>query len=370
MEEQKDVYLLSCYLKKWSYVENKMTVNYSICWDGHYQRRHKEFRLGNAVALAGELLGQVMKDARYILSRNEPDVYWHINIFNYNDVKPKTISFFSKIVKEFKNNKRSNGKSRMIMARSLDFFYNDVDYNQLPDDIKFYVHLNRGMNKVNGELWSNAIMDFNIAKRMNPDHVLLNKYMGLAYSKLGEFEKALEPMELYAQSHPGVPSLTALAQAYIHLGEFEKADQIFQEIADNYDEKELALFGRAHLAYKQGKDYLPFLEELFEHDPEWLQEKLKNDWEYKLLPASNRTVTEWNASTAARYMGFDRPFDLTRKAFSHEIPCYFDHDKGTVRFVKEELDCWITLRNRFNLDGLTYEVYEDKLLPEERPVNA
>ena len=370
MEEQKDVYLLSCYLKKWSYTENKLTLNYSFCWDGHYQRRHKEFRLGNPVAMTSELLEQIVKDARYILSQSDEEKRWHINIVNYNDAKPKTIAFFSKIVKEFKNNKRSNGKSRMITARSLDFFYHDHDYDKLPENMKFFVHLNRGMNKVNGELWANALVDFKIAQKMNPESTVLNKFMSMAYSKLGEFDKAIRPMELYARAEPSIASLTALAQAYIHLEEFEKADAIYQQIADNYEEKELALFGRAHLAYKQGKDYLPFLEELFEHDPNWLQEKLKSDWEYKLMPAKKRTVTRWNASTAARYMGFERPFDLTRKAFSHEIPCYFDHEKGTVHFVKEELDCWIDLRNHFNLDGATYQVYEDKLLPGERPVSA
>ena len=64
-------------------------------------------------------------------------------------------------------------------------------------------------------------------------------------------------------------------------------------------------------------------------------------------------------------MGFDRPFDLTRRAFNDEIPSYFDSEKGTIRFIRIELDCWVDIMNRFQINGGGYATFEDKLLPIE-----
>ena len=73
----------------------------------------------------------------------------------------------------------------------------------------------------------------------------------------------------------------------------------------------------------------------------------------------------WNAATASRYLGYERPFDLTKRAFNDELPCYFDSERGTIRFVKAELDKWVEIQNRYCLDGPKYEVYEDRLSKDE-----
>lgn len=358
-----DLYILSAYLKKWSYVDNKLTVNYTFCINDGYQRRHKELRLTRTAAMVTELLNQILKDAKSAIE-NET-VEEPINFVNDVEVKKKLNAFFNKISKEFKNNKKSRGKSRMISSRSIDFYYNDFEYEQLSDDVKFYVHLNRGLNKVSGDLWSNAVSDFKLALTFRPEDITANKYLAMAYNKLGQFSEAVTPLKIYADSDNTPESLNALAIAYINLEEYEKADEIFRQITENFSDATIALFGRAQIAYKKGTDFLSYLDKIHEKSPELLVEKLKSEWEYK-LSANNENVTVWNAATAARYLGFERPFDLTKKAFNQEIPCYFDADKGTIRFVKEEIDCWIELHNRYNIDGSTYEVFENKLLPQEK----
>ena len=65
-------------------------------------------------------------------------------------------------------------------------------------------------------------------------------------------------------------------------------------------------------------------------------------------------------------MGFDRPFDLTRRAFNEEIPSYFNSEKGTIRFVKEELDLWVEIMNRYKIDNEGYSTHADRLLPAEK----
>jgi hypothetical protein len=360
--EDNGLYILSAYLKKWSYGDNKLTVNYTFCMADSYHRKHRELRIAKSNLMVAELLGQLTKDASQIneiIDSSQP-----AEIKNETEVKKKLNNFFAKIIKEFKHNKKSHGKSRMISSRSIDFFYNDQDYEQLNDDVKFYVHLNRGLNKVSGDLWANAISDFKLAIKFKPDDITTNKHLAMAYNKLGQFSEAVKPLQIYADNENSAESLNALAIAYINLEEYKKADEIYLQITANFDHDLLALFGRSQIAYKRGNNYKKYLDEIFEDNPEWLVNKLKTEWEYNLNNEDLHTV--WNAATAARYMGFERPFDLTKKAFNQEIPSYFDADKGTIRFVKEELDCWIDLHNRYNLDGQQYKIYEDRLSAEEK----
>jgi tetratricopeptide (TPR) repeat protein len=362
MEQQK-LHILSVYLKKWSYGENKVTVNYSLSVGNNYYRKHRDQKLAKATNMVNELLAQILKDAKSLEGKNEK-AQIQIKLINEGEAKKKLNAFFLKITKEFNQNKKSRGKSRMISSRSVDFYYSDSEYELLEDEIKFFVHLNRGLNKVNGDLWSNAISDFKMALKFKPDNVQVNKHLAIAYNKLGQFSDALSPLKIYADSEQSADSLNTLATVYINLEEFDKADEIYQQIAEEFEDTITALFGRAQIAYKQGHDYTKYLDEINKSNPTKLIEKLKNNWEYRL---SNEDLqTQWNASTAARYLGFDRPFDLTKKAFNKEIPCYFNADKGTIRFIKEEIDCWIELRNRYNLDGSKYKVFENKLTPEEK----
>lgn len=362
--EQYKLHILSVYLKKWSYTENKLTLNYSFCIDENYLRKHRDLKFAKATNMVNEILAQAIKDSKYSNGNNEKG--FQSKLVNEGEVRKKLNDFFLKISKEFNQNKKSHGKSRMISSRSVDFYYNDTEYELLEDGIKFYVHLNRGLNKMNGDLWSNAISDLKQALKFEPDNVLVNKHLALAYNKLGQFSDAIIPLKIYVDSEHSAESLNTLAIAYINLEEFDKADVIYKQIADEFDDKATALFGRAQIAYKQGNDYLKYLDEINKSTPSRLVDKLKNNWEYRL--ANEELQTSWNASTASRYLGFERPFDLTKKAFNREIPCYFNADKGTIHFVKEEIDCWIVLRNRYNLDGSKYKVFANRLTPEERGI--
>jgi len=174
-----------------------------------------------------------------------------------------------------------------------------------------------------------------------------------------------DPEGIYAQKEDSPESLDALAKAYIHLGEFEKAETIYKDISKRFPDSVLAQFGMAQIAYKLGSGYKAILDRLYKKDPEGLREKLKKDWDYRLPGYCDNEECMWNAATAARYLGFERPFDLTRKAFNEEIPSYFDSERGTIRFVKSELDRWVELMNRYNVDGNEYAIFTDRLSKKE-----
>lgn len=121
----------------------------------------------------------------------------------------------------------------------------------------------------------------------------------------------------------------------------------------------------AQVAYLQSKPYFEKLDKIKVIDEDWLREYLKKSWDFNLPGHSDHESKMWNAATTSRYLGYDRPFDLTKRAFNDELPCYFDSEKGTIRFVKAELDQWVEIQNRYKIDGNTYRVYEDRLSKDE-----
>jgi len=370
-----NLHLLSTYLKKWSYNDNKVTFNYSYCCEIGYDRSHVDMRLGSPVNMVNEFLNNVFHRAKENINEHfeadSEEVKMENNgsniiLVNEPEVKRKLSIFFSKILKEFNNNKRSRGRSRIISTRSLDFYYNDFEYEPLNDEIKFYVHLNRGLNKMNGDLYSNAVDDLNNALAFRPEDPVANKNIAKALMKLGKFEEAVKHLEIYTQAEKSDVALHQLAQAYMRLGYLDKAEEIYKQIEKEFPDSLYALFGLAQINYKRGKGFKQKLDKIYKQNPEWLAEHLKTNWSYSLPGYAEDEESKWNAATAARYLGFNRPFDLTRKAFNDEIPSYFDSEKGTIRFVKPELDAWVELVNRYKLEPQNYQTHEELLTEQEK----
>jgi len=362
-----ELYLLSTYLKKWSFGENRITLNYSFTINDTYERGHLDMRLGSPLNLVNEFLNHVFHNAKeLVFERNEDavesdDLNYNIILVNEPEIKRKLSAYLSKILREFNQNRRTRGRGRMISTRSLDFYYNDFEFEPLSEDIKFYVYLNRGVNKMSGDLWTYAIEDFTEALKYRPEDIQANKYIAKALKKVGNYKDSLEHLRIYAQAENTAESLDALAAAYIHLGIYEKAREVYAEIEKDFPDSPLAVYGKAQLAYKEGKGFKTLLDRIYKKDPEWLQEKLKTEWDYKLPAYCDHEECKWNAAIAARYLGFERPFDLTRRAFNDELPSYFDSEKGTIRFVRAELDTWVELMNRYKLDVVNYKTYEERL---------
>lgn len=368
-----NLYLLSTYLKKWSFGDNRITLNYSFSSEIGYERSHIDMRINSPINMTNEFLNNVFYKAKekihelILKSEKQEDFNANnISLVNEAETKQKLSTFLTRIVKEFNQNKNARGRSRMISTRSLDFYYNDFEFEPLDDEIKFYVHLNRGANKMNGDLWSNAVGDFKLALEIKPDNLTVNKYMAMALNKLGKFADSVKHLKIYAVAENTAESLSSLIMAYIHLDDYKNADKICTTIEDQFPDSFISKFIKSQLAYRQGKGYKTLLDKIYKKDPEWLQNKIKSEWEFKIPGYQKHQDNLWNAATAARYLGFDRPFDLTRRAFNEEIPSYFNSEKGTIRFVKEELDLWVEIMNRYKIDNEDYSTYADRLLPAEK----
>ncbi len=353
-----NLHVLSAYLKKWSYQENRLSFSYSYFTERGYGRDIVDMRVAAPQSMANDFLNRMTYRAKEKGAAA-------LKIVNESDVQRKLNMFFGKILKEFNTNKRSRGRIRMISSRSMDFYYNDFEYQPLDEEVKFYVHLNRGVNKMNGDLWSAAIDDLNQALAFKPGDPQVNKYMAEALVKSHRIEEAIPYYEKYAESEDSLQGLNDLAHAYIKLERYKAAENVFKRMKKIDPNDLLAKIGQAQIAYLEGKDYISHLKAIFKTDEDWLRSYLKKSWGYKLPGYGGDESKMWNAATASRYLGYDRPFDLTKRAFNDEIPCYFDSEKGTIRFVKAELDNWIEIQNQFRVDGPEYQVYADRLNDKE-----
>ncbi len=366
-----NLHLLSTYLKKWSYQENRISVSYSYFTELGYGRQAIDMRINSPQNMVDEFLNRAIYKVKELYQNSgKVNADFTIKLVNETEAQRKLNLFLTKILKEFNTNKRSRGRVRMISSRSMDFYYNDFEYEPLSDEAKYYVHLNRGVNKMNGDLWSAAIEDLKIALTFNSEDPLVNKYMAEALLKNQKAEEALPYFEKYAEKEDSLDAYNNLAHAYIKIEKFKQAESIVKKMKTKEPDDLVVKMLEAQIAYLQNKPYTEQLDKIKEIDEDWLREYLKKSWDFNLPGYSKDDSKMWNAATASRYLGYDRPFDLTKRAFNDEIPCYFDSEKGTIRFVKSELDHWVELQNRYKVDGITYRVHEDRLSKDELKIGA
>ena len=364
--ETGNLHLLSTYLKKWSYQENRISVSYSYFTELGYGRQVIDMRINSPQNMVNEFLNRSTYKAKDSYQNSDQVTGdFTIKLVNETEAQRKLNLFLTKILKEFNTNKRSRGRVRMISSRSMDFYYNDFEYEPLSNQAKYYVHLNRGLNKMNGDLWSAAIEDLKIALSLNDEDPLVNKYMAEALLKNQKVEEALPYFEKYADNEKSLKGFNDLAHAYIKIEKFKEAENVVKRMKKQSPDELIVKMLEAQIAYLQGKPYTDQLDKIKDIDEDWLRDYLKKSWDYNLPGYNHHESNRWNAATASRYLGYDRPFDLTKRAFNDELPCYFDSEKGTIRFVKAELDQWVEIQNRYKVDGNSYRVHEDRLSTDE-----
>ena len=189
--------------------------------------------------------------------------------------------------------------------------------------------------------------------------------MAEALLKNQKVEEALPYFEKYADNEKSLKGFNDLAHAYIKIEKFKEAENVVKRMKKQNPDDLLVKMLEAQVAYLQTKPYTDQLDKIKDIDDNWLREYLKKSWDFNLPGYRDHESKMWNAATASRYLGYDRPFDLTKRAFNDELPCYFDSEKGTIRFVKTELDQWVEIQNRYKVDGNSYRVYEDRLSKDE-----
>jgi len=283
-----NLHLLSTYLKKWSYQENRISVSYSYFTELGYGRQSIDMRINSPQNMVNEFLNRSTYKVKDIYQNSDKiKGEFTIKLVNETEVHRKLNLFLSKILKEFNTNKRSRGRVRMISSRSMDFYYNDFEYEPLNDQAKFYVHLNRGVNKMNGDLWSAAIEDLKIALSYDDEDPLVNKYLAEALLKNQKTEEALPFFEKYAEKENTLKGYNDLAHAYIKIEKFKEAEGVVKKMKGKNPDDLIVRILEAQIAYLQGKTYTVQLDRIKKLDQDWLREYLKKSWDFK-LPGYNK----------------------------------------------------------------------------------
>jgi len=310
--------LLSTYLKKWSYQDNRISISFSYFTELGYGRQMIDLRINSAQNMANEFLSRAINRVKDVtVNSGHADKEFSLKLANDTETHRKLNLFLTKILKEFNENKRSRGRVRMISSRSMDFYYNDFEYEPLTDEFKFFVHLNRGVNKMNGDLWSAAVEDLKIAQTFDAGNPLVNKYLAEALLKNEEIEAALPYFEKYAESENSLKGYNDLALAYIKTEKFKEAGKVLEKMRANNPDELLVLALQAQIAYLQENPYLEILKKVSLVNEEWLIDYLKSSWQFSMPKYREDEARMWNAATASRYLGYERPFDLTKRAFNN-----------------------------------------------------
>ena len=100
-----NLYLLSTYLKKWSFTDHRITINYSFSFEDGYERSHVEMRIGSPVNMVNEFLNSVFYRAKECVAKcvsvdeGDSNITNNIILVNESEVKRKLSVFISKILK-------------------------------------------------------------------------------------------------------------------------------------------------------------------------------------------------------------------------------------------------------------------------------
>jgi tetratricopeptide (TPR) repeat protein len=165
--------------------------------------------------------------------------------------------------------------------------------------------------------------------------------------------------EKFAEVENSQRAWLELAKSYRKGKLFDKSEAIYQQVLAEDPTNKEARIGIAQIRYAlQNEAYQQILDELHKEDPEWLCEWLKEEFNFRIY-TNNKTML--SPIQAAKFLGYDRIFDLTQRAFKNELPSHFNPGRARLTFYKEELANWANTLNRYNCSGEEIKLYPDRI---------
>ncbi|UCF65088.1 MAG: tetratricopeptide repeat protein [bacterium] len=284
-------------------------------------------------------------------------------ISNEGLLRPKLNVYFKKILSELNNNKRRKGQSRQILSNYFDVYVENQDLSFLDPTIQFYVLLNWARRYYEKEDFSRAIDPLKKLLKIKKDYGIVYKWLARSLKKMRKYDEAMRYYEMYAKVEKTVEARLELAKSYRKGKLYDKSAKIYSEILKKNPAEKDAKIGLAQIKYaRMESDYLPLLDELNQEDPEWLRKWLLDEFNFRIYATSKTALTPIQA---AKFLGFEKAFDITQKAFKNELPSHFNPSKARMHFFKEELENWAEIMNRFNLIDEKIVLQKDHLKVED-----
>jgi len=335
-----EVNLISLEIRKWVLEAERLHLRLSYIIDEQEHQTIIELSLTQAPDMVGEFISKFATEAG---SKSGEEIV----IANEELIRSKLSGYFKKILSELNHSKPRKGQARMILSSYFDVYNENQDLSFLPSNLQFYVLLNWARRYYEKDEFTHAVDPLRKLLKINRDYGIAYKWLARSLKKMRKYEEAMRYYELYAKVEKSVDSQLDLAKSYRKGKLFDKSEIIYKDLLKKEPKNREARIGLVQIKYaRMEKDYLPILDDLQQEDPTWLQKWLSEEFNFRIY---NSRKTILPALQAAQYLGFEKAFEITQKAFKNEVPSHFNPSKARMTFYMEELKNWAEIINRYQI---------------------
>jgi tetratricopeptide (TPR) repeat protein len=347
-----EVNLISLEIRKWILDTKRLHLNLSYIIGDQENEASVELSLTQATEMVEEFIGKFS-------SLNEHKMGRKVLLANDKLIREKLGLYFRKVLSELKPAKNRKNKTRSNLPKFLDIYSETQDLSFLSENIQFHILLNWSRRHYEKEDYANAIDPLKKLLKIRPDYGIGYKWLARSLKKMRKYDEAMRYYELYEKVDKSVDSKLELAKSYRKGKLFDKSEKIYREILKNEPENKIARIGLVQIKYaRMEKDYLPILDDLYQEDPDWLNRWLNEEFNYRIY-TSPKTILP--ALQAAQYLGYEKAFEITQKAFKNAVPSHFNPSKARMTFYKEELENWTEIVNRYKILDQPILLQPDKI---------
>ena len=351
--------LIAIEIRKWDMESQKITLlSYCLLKD---EERSNQFDVSilQPPEMVEEFLGKLRFEAEKELREELKDEDIQIEFDNETFLRQKTYNYFKRVTSELSNPRRKKGQPRMIFTTHMDVYNENQDITFLPAKFQFFVVLNWARKYYAKEDYKKAIEPLRKLIKVDPNYGPGYKLLARSLKKIRKYDEAMRHYEKYAEVDDSLDAWLDLAKSYRKGKIFDKSEKIYNKILKKHEGNKEARIGIAQIKYAtKDKSFLKIFDELHKEDPNWLNEWLVEEFNFRIyLPEKTLLSPE----QAAKFLGFNKIFELTERAFKNEVPSHFNPSKAKLSFYKEELNNWAMVMNRYKCLKEEIKVYPEKL---------
>ncbi len=367
--EKYEVTLIALDIRRWDLESMRLSLTTYYVIQDEEKSQQLELSITQPPEMVEEFLGKIRVGCEKKLRNSDhEDLEFEVLMNNETFLRQKLYNYFRRILGELNNPKRKKGYPKMIFTTHLDIYNENQDISFLPPVIQFYVVLNWARKYYEKEDYQKAIEPLKKLIEIRPDYGKGYKWLARSLKKIRKYDEAMRYYEKYAEVDGSLDSLLDLAKSYRKGKVFDKSEEIYRDILEKYPGEKEARIGLAQIRYARNEDgYLEMLDELYQEDPEWVKKWLLEEFNFRIYVTRK---TPFTPVQAARYLGFEKVFELTQKAFRNEVPSHFNPNLARIRFYKEELDNWAMIMNRYHCYPEDIVLHPDQVeIGEAQPVD-
>jgi tetratricopeptide (TPR) repeat protein len=340
--------LIALDIRKWDLEFERLNVRLFYVFNDEEQISNIELTLTDLPEMVEEFLSKFRLEGENFVKNSIPE-NGDVNIVLANEtfLNQKLSNYFKRVLMELNNPRRKKGQSRMIYSTHMDVYNENQDISFLPEKLRFQVVLNWVRKYYDKEDYPKALEPLRKLIQIKPDYGIAYKWLARSLKKCRKFDEATRYYEKYAEVDQSLDAFYDLAKSYRKGKQYEQSMEIYNKILkDNPDDKE-AQIGIAQIQYATNKNnHLKVLDKIYKMDKEWVRTWLKNEFNFRIYVSPKTLLSPIQAT---KYLGLDKVFELTQKAFQNDIPSHFNPTKARMNFYKEELDNWAYIYNRYKL---------------------